>query len=401
MITYKYTARNSAGERQQGLKQAERKNDVLNWLREQESVPISISEISIKAKKVRKKTYRKRVKSAELATLCWQLCAMMEGGVSITSALETISTDTDNVYLRKVLKQIWGDIHQGENISDSIAKFPEVFNNLFCAMIVAGETSGNLPLALQKLATHFENCDKLSKKIKGALAYPIFIFVFITLLIVFIMTFIIPRFTVIFDQFGGELPVFTRGFMGFYEMVCHNIIFIIGTFIVSIIAMVLIYTKSKNGHLLFSKIALMLPLTGNILRQSFVAVFCRTMSTLIASGVSVLEVFDILSAMTNNDIMSNSVKKAKEHIVDGANISAGMTESRFFPNIVIKMVQVGEESGSLPQVLEKTADYYERKVDTTITMVMNLLEPLMIVLVGGIVLVVVLALYLPIFSMSA
>ena len=401
MITYQYTARGSTGERQQGLKQAERKNDVLNWLREQEFVPISINEISVKTKKVRKKTCRKRVKSAELATLCWQLSAMLEGGVSITSALETISTDTDNLYLRNVLTQIWDDIHQGENISDSIAKFPGVFNNLFCAMIVAGETCGNLPLSLQKLASYFDNCDKLSKKIKGAMAYPAFISIFITLLIVFIMTFIIPRFSVIFDQFGGELPAFTRGFMAVYDMVCHNLIYIIGTFILSIVTLVLLYTKSKSGHFLFSKLVLMAPLFGKILRQSFVAVFCRTMATLIASGVSVLEVFDILSAMSNNDVMRNSVKKAKDHIVDGANISAGMTQTGFFPNIAIKMVQVGEESGTLPQVLEKTADYYERKVDSTITMVMNLLEPLMIVIVGGIVLVVVLALYLPIFSMSA
>ena len=215
------------------------------------------------------------------------------------------------------------------------------------------------------------------------------------------MTFIIPRFSVIFDQFGGELPAFTRGFMAVYDMVCHNLIYIIGTFILSIVTLVLLYTKSKSGHFLFSKLVLMAPLFGKILRQSFVAVFCRTMATLIASGVSVLEVFDILSAMSNNDIMRNSVKKAKDHIVDGANISAGMTQTGFFPNIAIKMVQVGEESGTLPQVLEKTADYYERKVDSTITMVMNLLEPLMIVIVGGIVLVVVLALYLPIFSMSA
>jgi len=267
-------------------------------------------------------------------------------------------------------------------------------------MILAGETGGTLSQSLQKLATYFDNCDKLGKKIKAAIAYPIFISVFIMLLVIFIMTFIIPRFSVIFDQFGGELPAFTRGFMAIYDMVRHNIIYIIGTVVLTVIVLTLAYTKSKKGHLLFSKISLVAPLFGKILRQSFVATFCRTMSTLVASGVSVLEVFDILASMTSNDVIGTSITRTKDRIVEGANISSGMSESGFFPRIAIKMIQVGEESGSLPQVLDKTADYYERKVDTTITMVMSLLEPIMIVTVGGIVLVVVLALYLPIFSMS-
>jgi len=213
------------------------------------------------------------------------------------------------------------------------------------------------------------------------------------------MAFIIPRFELIFEQFGGELPAFTQAFMGFYSALRYNLVYIIGFVLLTIILGVTV-SKTRKGHYVFSKITLGLPLIGKILSQAFLVVFCRTMSSLLAAGVSVLEVFDILSAMTNNDIIKNAIIRTRERIIGGSNIYWSMSESGFFPNVVVKMVQVGEESGSLSNVLEKTASYYERKVDTTITTVMSLLEPIMIVTTGGIVLVVVLALYLPIFSMS-
>jgi type II secretory pathway component PulF len=267
-------------------------------------------------------------------------------------------------------------------------------------MIFAGETSGNLPNALHRLADYYENKDKLAKKVKGAMSYPIFVFSFIVLIVVAIMTFIIPRFRSIFDQLGNELPAFTQGFMTFYEILCHNLVYILAGLMMSIVLLVLACTRTKRGHYIFSRFVLALPLFGKIYRQAFIATFCRTMSTLLSAGVSVLEVFSILSSMTNNDIIENAVNSSKENVVQGRNVSASVSTSGFFPNLVIKMIQVGEESGSLSSVLDRTADYYERKVDATITSLMALLEPVMIVTVGAIVSVVILALYLPIFTMS-
>ncbi|HDZ68988.1 MAG TPA: type II secretion system F family protein [Phycisphaerales bacterium] len=400
MKSYKYIARDSSGERKQGLRQAVSSNDVLAYLREQGLTPISINEISADTKKTRRVHQRqKRIKSAELAALCWQLTTMVEGGIPITAALEIISEDIENLQLQQVLQQVLEKMQRGETFSGSISEFPKVFNRLSCAMILAGETGGNLSEALRRLAEYFDNRDKLAKKVKGAMAYPAFVFIFIILIVIFIMTFIIPRFRNIFDQIGGALPAFTQAFMGFYDTVCHNLIYIIGTLIFTIILGVFT-SKTKKGHYLFCRIALALPLLGKIFSQAFIAMFCKTMSILLASGVSVLEVLDILSVTTNNDIIKAAITQTKERVVEGSNISLSMAESGFFPNMVVKMVQVGEESGSLSKVLERTSDYYERKVDSTITTVMALLEPIMIVTVGGIVLVVVLALYLPIFSMS-
>jgi type IV pilus assembly protein PilC len=325
---------------------------------------------------------------------------MLEGGVPVTTALGTVTEDIENPQLRQIMKEVLMKVEKGEPFSSSISEYPNIFNKLTVAIILAGETSGNLADALRRLAEYFDGRDKLGKKVKGAVAYPVFVLVFIIMMVVFIMTFIIPRFKLIFDQLGGELPAFTRGFMGVYDAIRYNVVYIIGTVGFLITSTVLVYTKTKKGHYLFSRTFLALPLIGKVINNAFVATFCKTMSALLASGVSVLEAFNILSTMSNNDIIKSAIVCTKEHIVEGSNISLSMVAAGFFPNMVVKMIQVGEESGSLPKMLERTADYYERKVDATVTTLLNLLEPVMIVTVGAIVLVVVLALYLPIFSMG-
>ena len=373
-------------------------NDVLSRLREEGLTPISIKESSVKVKRARQPR-RKRIKSADLAALCWQLNTMTEGGIPITTALQAISEDIENLHLQQILQEILEKVQKGQTLSDSISEYPKVFNQLSCALILAGETGGNLPDALYRLAEYFDNRDKLAKKVKGAMAYPIFVFSFIIIIVVFIMAFVVPRFRDIFDQIGGEMPAFTEAFMNVYDIMKNYAPHIFGAVVLIVIFTILI-SKTKKGHYLFSRMALALPLMGKILSQAFVATFCKTMGTLLAAGVSVLEVFDILSTISSNDVIKSAVTRTREQIVGGSNLSISMTEAGFFPNMVVKMMQVGEESGSLPKVLERTAMYYERKVDSTITTVMGLLEPIMIVVVGGIVLIVVLALYLPIFSMS-
>lgn len=400
MQVFNYTARTFAGERKDGVKQAASLNDVINWLREQGFVPISVNEVANETKKTASGSSRKRVKSAELSAVYWQLTTMLESGVPVATALGTIAEDIENPNLRRIMKDVLAKVNKGEPFSAGIAEHPKVFNKLSVAMILAGETSGNLPGSLKRLAEYFDGRDKFSKKIKVALAYPIFVMIFIVLLVVFMMSFIIPRFKMIFQQLGGELPAFTKMFMNGYDAICHNLFYILGSIIVIIVSLTLTYRKSKKGHIFFSKQFLALPLFGKLIKYAFVAIFCKTMSALLSAGVSMLEVFNILSAMSNNDIIKDAVIRTKELIVEGSSISTSMTTVNFFPNMVNKMIQVGEESGSLPIMLERTADYYERKVDATLTAMLSLLEPIMIVTVGGVVLMVVLALYMPIFTMG-
>jgi type IV pilus assembly protein PilC len=399
MKSYSYIARDSAGSRKKGLTQAISSNDVLDWLRGQGFTPISIDEIIAGTPENRRASRRKRVKSADLGAFCWQLTTMIEGGIPVTTALDTISEDTDNLQLQQVLQQISDKVKKGQPFSECAAEFPKIFNKLSCSILLAGETGGNLADVLRKLAQYFDNRDKLAKKIKGAVAYPIFVMTFIVLIVTAIMAFIVPKFRMMFDQLGGDLPAFTQGFMWFYDMLCQNLIYIIGLILLLIIISVL-FNKTPKGHYWFSKVVLGMPLFGKVLKRSFIAMFCRTTSTLLTAGVSVLEAFDILSGMTGNDIIKSAIVQTREHILEGSNISLSMAATGFFPNMVVKMIQVGEESGSLPVVLERTSDHYERKVDSIITTMTSLLEPIMIITVGVIVSIVVIALYLPIFTMS-
>lgn len=398
MKSYIYVARSIEGVRKEGLTQALGANDVLAWLREQGCTPISINEIPASASK-RRIVSHKRIKSADLAAFSWQLTTMLEGGIPITTAIDTIAEDIENTQLRRVLQQISEKVKKGQPLSEGAADFPRVFNPLCRAIILSGETSGNMAESMRKLAKYFDNRDKLARKIKGAMAYPIFVCCFVVLMVVAIMTFIIPRFRQIFESLGGNLPAFTRGFMAVYDVLVHNVIFIVGGFFLLIVSLVLL-SRTQKGHVVFSRIWLVLPVFGKLLRQAFVATLCRTMSTLLDAGVSVLEVFDILYEMTANDITKAALKKSREHIVGGSNISLSMAATDYFPNMLIKMVQVGEESGSLPTVLERTSEHYERKVDSTISTMMTLIEPILIITIGAIVLVVLLAMYLPIFTMS-
>ena len=397
MEVYKYVARDVSGSRKEGLRQATSHLEVLVWLREQGITPVSVHKIKDGGKG--RGGGRKRVNSSELATLCWQLTTMIEGGVPITSAISTIGEDTENATMRNTLGQLCDRMQKGETFSDAIADYPKVFNQLFCAMISAGEKGGTLPTSLNRLAHYFDNRDKLIRKVKTAMAYPIFVLCFISFIVVMIMTFIIPRFRVIFKQIGGQLPMFTRMYMGFYDFIVGYLpLVLIGLGL--IIFGVVSYVRTKKGHEQFSRFVLKVPITGKIISHAFVATFCRTLSTLLSSGVPILEALNILAGMSKNDVIRAAVLRTREHIVEGSSISLSMAACGFFPNLTVKMVQVGEESGSLPSVLDRTADYYERRVDSLLTTLTGIMEPALIIMVGCIVLVTVLALYLPIFNIS-
>jgi type IV pilus assembly protein PilC len=399
MKNFSYVARDISGQPQNGYSKALNKNDVMVWLRDQGLIPVEVRLLDSSNRAAKRVFSRKSVKSIEISSFCWQMHAMLEGGVSITSAMETIAEDCDNLYFQNIIKQLSANIENGESFSSSVGKFPHVFNKMFCSMVMAGESGGSLPVALKRLAEFFDSKDKLTRQIKSALAYPIFVVGFIIMLMIFIMTFIIPRFKSLFDDIGGELPMITQWFMAFYDFVSGNILYITIIAAGSVLGCIL-YCRSPLGSGVYSRFILRVPLIGKIISQGFIVMFCRTFSTLLSAGVSVLEALEILSGMSNNAVIRSAIIMARSQIVEGSGISLGMSASKFFPNLLVKMVQVGEESGSLSNVLDRTSVYYERKVETTIATIMAVLEPILIVAVGIIVLVIVLALYLPIFSLS-
>jgi len=400
MQTYQYIAKDSKGQRKEGVYSASAVTDVVSWLREQGLTAIAVDQIVREAKPKPHPIMSRRIKSADLSAFCWQLATMIEGGVPITDAIASIRQDTANSSLEFILGRIFEKLTHGQTLAAAIEEFPNVFNVMSRAIILAGESSGTLALSLRRLGEYYDSRDKLKKKVQMATAYPIFVLCFVVVIVVVIMTFIVPRFRAIFAQFKGELPAFTKAFISFYDLVRLNAVYVIGLIILVTVLLTSFIKFTKVGHSAFSRFVLRIPILGGIISQAFVVTLCRTMSTLLSSGVSVLDVFDILAGMTKNDVIKNAVLKAKKHIVEGTRISYAMADAGFFPNVVVKMVDVGEKSGSISQVLDRTATYYERKVDAAISTLMTLLEPIMIITVGAIVLTVAIALYLPIFKMS-
>ncbi len=398
MATFRYIARNVSGAEVSGVLQGDTRNEVLLWLRERSFTPVSLEEVALAAA-ARKGSHRLRIRSSDMASFCWQLNTMIEGGVTITDAIDTIVEDVDNQKLQTVLREVSQKMREGVSFYESISEYPKVFNPLFCAMIRAGESSGMLTNILGRLADYFDRKDELQRKVKKAMAYPAFVVGFVILVLVAMMTLIIPRFMSIFDDFGAKLPAFTKGFMDVYKFTIHNVHWMAGGVTVFIL-LVMAYNSTASGHRQLSKLWLKLPMFGNIFRYAFVATYGRTMGTLLASGVPVLNALAIIQDMTKNDVIRDVLVRAKEQVSEGVGIALSMSANKIFPALMVKMIQVGEESGSLPQVLDRSSTYYEKKVDATVMAMISILEPLMIVLVGGIVLVVLLALYMPIFSMS-
>jgi type IV pilus assembly protein PilC len=398
MNEYKYVVKDKLGIRHEGIRKAVCQNDVLMWARDNEFVPIMVEAVSLKKKKG---VFRKhgRIASADIANFCWQLATMMKGGISITEALDTIADDMKNVKFSGIIRKIGEGIKGGESFSDRIAVFPETFDKLFYGMVLAGESSGSMPTVLHRLADYYDNRDKLIRKVRGAMTYPIFVVGFIFVIVTVMAVFIIPRFRSIFDTIGGRLPAFTETFLRVYDFMMRYAVYNLVILAVGITALVW-YCRTEKGHYKLSRFTLSMPLFGQIILQAFVALFCRTTSTLLSAGVSVLNSLDILGAMSKNDVIKYAIFVAKDGIVKGSSISFSLTAAKLFPNLLLKMVRVGEQSGSLPDVLEKTADYYERRVEDAINTMTKMIEPILVISVGAIVLVVVIALYLPIFYLS-
>lgn len=399
MKIYEYTAWDSQGCCREGTRQANSQEEILAALRDESLTPVTVQErLSESAQQVATQRGR-HVKSQDLASFCWQLGIMMSGGLPITTAMETIASEVTNPYFQHILRNMSERVQQGQPISEIAKDYPKVFGKMACAMLQAGETGGTLTTCLQRMAVYYENRDKLIRKVRGALAYPIFVVVFIVGIIITMMTLIIPRFMVLFEQFHGKLPAFTRYFMAGYSFLMHNAIYILLGQTLLIVGLVL-FAKTRKGRSWFARFAIQAPLFGPIKKMAFVAQFCGTLSTLLSSGVSVMDAFQILAGLSNNELLRDGVTQTRDRIVEGMTISKSMESVGFFPGVAVKMTQIGEQSGSLVPVLEKTAEYYEKKVEGLVSIMTGLMEPILIVVVGGIVLIVVLAMYLPVFSIQ-
>ena len=326
-----------------------------------------------------------------------QFATMINSGLPLVQSLDILAEQTENMSLRKVIQEVLYDVESGHTLADAMSKHPKVFTELFTNMVAAGEAGGILDTILLRLATFLEKNDALVRKIKGAMVYPAVIFSVAGMAIVILLIFVIPTFQTMFASAGIPLPLPTRiviGMSAFLQAFWWVLI-------IAAIASVFLFraiAANPTGRLLLDRLLLNLPVLGDMQRKAAVARFTRTLGTLVSSGVSILEGLDITAKTAGNRVIHDAVMGSRASIVGGETIAGPLKESGVFPPMVVQMINVGEQTGGLDEMLSKIADFYDEEVDAAVEVLLKAMEPIMIVVLGVVVGGMIVAMYLPIFD---
>ena len=338
------------------------------------------------------------VKPKELAVFCNMFKSILAAGVTIIEALGMLAEQTENKRFRAVIEEVHDDVQKGETLSGAFAKHPKFFPEMMVQMANAGEASGSLETSFGRLSTHFEKDAHLKALIAKSLVYPIILICVIVGVVIIMMTVIVPQFTSTFDEVGATLPGITLAVMGISNFIVNY--WWIGLIVIAaIVAFLVSFKKTERGALLFGKIQLHAPLFGNLTIKSASARFCRTLSTLIASGMALVEAIHITAKIMSNEVVKQAMYKAEEDVTQGFPLSVPLMEAEVFPIMVPQMVKIGEETGSLEEMLSKIADYYDEEVEIATEALVAAMEPLIIIVMAGTVVPIILAVLMPMFSL--
>lgn len=397
-ITFKWTGKTTTGVFQSGEITAPTKDDVISALRRQGIIPTSVVEAKKPAAKIG--VSKGGVKEKDLVVFTRQFATLFSSGIPIVQGLEIMAKQTEKKALKNILNQVKESIESGSTLADALRKHPKVFDSLYVNMVAAGEIGGVLDSVLLRLADYIEKTMKLKKKVKGAMIYPGIILSVAVSVVAIIMVFVIPIFAKIFSEMGVELPLPTRIVIGLSNFLAGigGAILLVG-FILLVIA-ILQYRKTEQGRRVIDKFLLDLPIFGDLLKKVAVGRFSRTLGTLIGSGVPILEGLEICAKTSGNKVVEREVLNTKREVTTGSTVAETLKNSKIFSPMVVQMINVGESTGSLEQMLIKVADFYDDEVDQAVVNLTTMLEPLMIIFMGVSVGFIVVALYLPIFKLG-
>ena len=400
MATFAYSGRTRAGQNVVGERIAESMDAAVSALRREQILVTQINPVKEKAAKDAKKPRAKGVDSKRLAIFVRQFSVMIDAGLPLVQCLEILGTQEEDKHFSATILATRGDVESGASLADAMRKHPKTFDPLFTNMIAAGEAGGILDTILKRLATYIEKNVKLKAQVKSAMIYPVAIIVIAAVVVTVILWKVIPTFANLFAGLGAELPLPTR-----VVIAMSNGIVVFGPYmVVGLIAAGFgfrAYYASAGGRVVIDGITLKLPILGVLMRKIAVARFCRTLSTLLASGVSILEALDITARTAGNAIVEASVLTTRKSIERGETIAQPLRETAVFPPMVVQMIGVGEATGALDTMLGKIADFYEEEVDIAVAGLLTLMEPVMIAVLGGVVGGIVIAMYMPIFGLIA
>jgi len=395
---FEWKGKNPRGRKIKGEMEAETSEQVKQHLQRRKITPVKIRK---KPKNIFEniKFLQPKVKERDVIIFSRQFSTMIDAGLPLLQCLDILQSQQENPTFKKDLKKIKESVESGETFAAALKKFPKVFNELFINMVAAGEAGGILDIILNRLSSYMEKMAKLKSQVKGAMTYPIITIIIAIIVVSIILVFVIPVFSEMFADFGGTLPAPTLMVIGLSEFAIGNIVYIIGGIIVTSFLIKRTYA-SKKGRILMDDMFLRLPVIGILIRKVAVAKFTRTTSTMLSSGVSILEVLDIVAKTAGNKIIEFAIQDVKIGIAEGRSMADPLVESGVFPSMVCSMIAVGESTGALDVMMEKIADFYDDEVDQAVKNLTDMIEPFMLVFLGVVVGGLVISMYLPIFSMA-
>lgn len=354
-----------------------------------------------KAKPLFNFSTKKRIRAADICTFSRQMATMMASGVPLVQSFDIIAKGTDNESVQDLVTQIKNDVEGGLSFSEALSKHPKYFDQLFCNLVYAGESSGALEAMLDRIATYKEKSESLKRKIKKALFYPTAVTVVAIIVTAILLIFVVPQFQELFKGFGADLPAFTLLVIHISNLVREWWWGILLMIITAGFFFIQAKRRSLGFQHFLDRLIVRIPVIGPILHKAAVARFARTLATTFAAGVPLVEALDAVAKASGNIIYSNAIYQIREEVATGSQIQFSMRNTGVFPNMVIQMVAIGEESGALDHMLEKVANIYEEEVDTAVDGLSSLLEPLIMAVLGVLVGGLVIAMYLPIFKMGS
>lgn len=396
MADFLYVAINRDGRQVKGTISADNEDDARARLKSDGMKPVSVKTAGILTKDIN--IGSKGVKIRDLSIFCRQFSSMLNAGVTVVEALNMLSDQTQNPTLKKALDETRSLVEQGETLAASMAKYPKVFPTMLVTLVEAGEQSGTLEVSFQRMSVQFEKSAKLQGLVKKAMIYPIVLMCVALIVVIVMSVFVIPKFATMFADMGSELPTVTKMVVALSDFLIYKWYILIAILVIAALA-IKFFGQTEQGKVLFGNIAMKLPIFGNMNVKSYSAKFARTLSTLVSSGLSLSSALEITSKAMSNIHFRRAVEKSKNEIEQGVSLSIPIRESGVFPSMVPNMIAIGEQTGNIEEMLDKVADYYEEETELATQSLTAMMEPIIIVVMGGIVGFLVLAMYMPMISM--
>lgn len=340
------------------------------------------------------------VSQKDIVIFTRQLSTMIDAGLPLVRSIDVLAVQQSRKKFRNILTNVKERVESGSDFADALAKHPKVFSNLYVNLVKAGESAGVLDIVLQRLADYLEKIESIKRKIKGAMIYPIIVIGTAIAVLGIVIIFVVPVFAEMFKDMGTSLPYLTQVVVNISAFTRANIVLILMTFAILFIAFIVIYKRSEKMRRLVDAFLLKTFLVGDLILKTSLSRFCRTLSTLTAGGIPILDGLEITAKASGNKIIEESILEAREGVSQGQTLAEPLTRRpKIFPPMVVQMISVGEQTGALDDMLNKIADFYEDEVDTAVSAILSALEPLMIVFLGGTVGVIVVSMYLPMFKL--